>query len=114
MISGKKTSYDVSPVINGGAKAEVTIRKNSSNKFEFGLIKEDVLQESEIRVKMFDAGECSGIKKIQIWQSEEDKIEAVMVLTGRAEPLPMSPTKDKHYRKGDRITMKNFLAPLGI
>ena len=112
MVSGPRANFDVSPVINGGTKEQITIRKGK--KFEFGLIMEDVHKENEFRVKMFDARECNGIKKIQIWQSEEDKIEAVMVLTGRADPLPMSTTKDKHYRKGDRITIKNFLAPLGI
>ena len=43
-----------------------------------------------------------------IGQSEDGKIEAVMVLTSRADPLPMSTTKDKSYRDAETTGMAGF------
>ena len=108
MVSGPSASFDVSPVINGGTEAKITIKQNS--RFFFGIFaREDCLQEGEVQANMFDAQECSRVKKIQIWRSEEGQIGAATVLTDRPEPQNMVSTGSEHYRDGDRVTRKDWL-----
>ena len=110
MVSGPRTSFDVSPVIHGGTEAEISIKENSSKLFHFGLFsREDVLRDDAVQANMFDAREFDGGKKIQIWRSEDGQIGASMTLPGRPDPQPLTSTGTKDYRDQDRIVRKDWL-----
>ena len=111
MVSGKKESFVVSPVIQPGSTAMITIKQNSEGKFLFGLFSEtDLGQDSKnIHVHLFDARQAVNGKKINIWRSEKGKFEASLLLTDEAEPQPLRDAGTKHYRDGERITKKDWL-----
>ena len=111
MVSGKKENFVVSPVIQPGSTAMITIKQNSEGKFLFGLFSStDLAQDnSNIHVHLFDARQAVNGKKINIGRSEKGKFEASMILTDEAEPQPLRDAGTKHYRDVERITKKDWL-----
>ena len=117
IVSGKRESFDVSPVINPGRCIKVTIRQNADKKFIFGPFTEkDFNQDkSQVQVHLFDAQEALNVKKINIWRSA-GKFEASMLLTDNSDLQPMESKGTKQYREKDRINKKDWLgwlAPAG-
>ena len=108
MVSGKKENFVVSPVIQPGSKAKITIKQNSKGKFEFGLFsRTDLGQDNNnVHVNLFDARQVVNGKKINFWRSE--KFEASMILTDEADPQPLRDAGTEHYRDGERITKKDW------
>ena len=113
MVSGKKENFVVSPVIQPGSTAMITIKQNSEGKFLFGLFSSTDLGQdnSNIHVHLFDARQAVNGKRINIWRSEKEKgkFEASLLLTDEAEPQPLRDAGTKHYRDGERITKKDWL-----
>ena len=113
MVSGKKENFVVSPVIQPGTKAMITVKQNSKGKFKFGLFSRTDLgqDDNNVHVNLFDAGQASNGKKINIWRSEigNGKFEASLVLTDEADPQPLRDAGTEHYRDAERITKKDWL-----
>ena len=109
MVSGKKESFVVSPVIQPGSTAMITIQKNSEGKFKFGLFcMTDLGQDKDnVHVNLFDARQAVNVKKIYIWR--EEKFEASMMLTDEVDPQPLREAGTEHYRDDERITRKDWL-----
>ena len=82
MVSGRRTDFDVSPIIKGGTEVSVVIKRNRHGRFEFGpYSREDVTREEEVQANMFDAQEMLNGKKIKILRTSDGQIKASMVLT---------------------------------
>ena len=113
MVSGKKENFAVSPVIQPGSSAKITIKQNSQGKFKFGLFSRTDLgqDDNNIHVNLFDARQAVNGKKINIGRSEKEKgkFEASLVLTDEADPQPLRDAGTEHYRDGERITKKDWL-----
>ena len=129
-MSGKKENFVVSPVIQPGSNAKITIKQNSQKKFEFGLFSRTDLgqDDNNVHVNLFDARQALNGKKIYIWRNgkekdlfgklsstfsqsepEKGKFEAYLVLTDEADPLPLRDTGTEHYRDAERISKKDWL-----
>ena len=111
IVSGKRESFDVSPVINPGKfRQAVTIRQNADKKFIFGPFSaEDFNKDkAQVQVHLFDAQQALNVKKINIWRSG-GKFEATMILTDESDPEPMESKGTKQYREKDRINKKDWL-----
>ena len=113
MVSGKKESFVVSPVIQPGSKAKITIKQNSERKFQFGLFsRTDLGQDNNnVQVNLYDARQAVNGKKINIWRCEEGKgnFGASIVLTDEAAPQSLESSGSEHYRDAERITKKDWL-----
>ena len=112
MVSGKKTDFDVSPVIKEGTETTINIKQNSSGKFEFGIFSKDSLlkdDKSQVQAHMFDARQILNGKKLEIWQTETGQVGAAIILTDRPEPQTLNNTRNKHYRDADLINRKTWL-----
>ena len=74
-MSGKKENFVVSPVIQPGSTAMITIKQNSKGKFKFGLFSmTDLGQDNDnIHVNLFDARQAVNGKKIYIGRSVKEK-----------------------------------------
>ena len=112
-MSGKKESFVVSPVIQPGSTAMITIQQNSEGKFKFGLFSmTDLAQDKDnVHVNLFDARQAVNGKKIYIWRDDsvKEKFEASMILTDEVDPQPLREAGTEHYRDGERITKKDWL-----
>ena len=111
-MSGKRTDFDVSPVIKEGTETMVTIKQNSSGKFEFGIFSKDSLLKadaSEVQAPMFDARQMLNGKKLEIWQTETGQVGAAIILTDRPDPQTLNNTRNKHYKDADLINKKFWL-----
>merc|ERR1712110_880862 len=109
IVSGKRESFDVSPVINPGKfRQAVTIRQNADKKFIFGPFSETDFNKdkSQVQVHLFDAQQALNVKKINIWRSA-GKFKASMLLTDEYDPQPMESMGTKQYRERDRINKKD-------
>ena len=113
MVSGKKESFVVSPVIQPGSKAKITIKQNSEGKFQFGLFsRTDLGQDNNnVQVNLYDARQAVNGKKINIWRCDEGKgnFGASIVLTDEAAPQSLESSGSEHYRDAERITKKDWL-----
>ena len=110
VISGKKTNFDVSPVISPGTEAMVSIKQNSRGLFEFGPFSpKAILGGKEVEANMFDAQQAINGKKIKIWQTYHGQVESSLVLTSEPGQVMLSSTRTKHYRDRERITVKDWL-----
>ena len=112
-MSGKKENFVVSPVIQPGSTAMITIKQNSKGKFKFGLFSRTDLgqDDNNIHVNLFDARQAVNGKKIYIGRSEKEngKFEASLVLTDEADPQPLRDAGTEQYRDAERITKKDWL-----
>ena len=130
MVSGKKENFAISPVIQPGSTATITIKQNSEGKFKFGFFsRRDLGQDnSNVNVNLFDARQAVNGKKINIWRSEKKKgwlakilpssmqsdpekgkFEASMILTDEADPQPLRDAGTEQYRDAERICRKDWL-----
>ena len=110
VVSGKKTDFDVSPIIAPGTEAMVSIKQNSRGLFEFGPFStEAILDKSEVNANMFNAQQALNGKKIKIWQTYLGQVESSMILTSNPGEMMLVSTRTKHYRDKDRITMKDWI-----
>ena len=110
VISGKKTNFDVSPVISPGTEAMVSIKQNSRGLFEFGPFSpKAILDGNEVQANMFDAQQALNGKKIKIWQTHHGQFESCMILAGGPGEVMLVSTRTKHYRDRERITVKDWL-----
>ena len=130
LVSGKRENFVVSPVIQPGSSAMITIKQNSEGKFKFGLFsRTDLGQDNNnVQVNLFDARQAVNGKKIYIWRAEKEKnllgklsstfsqsdpekekFEASLVLTDEADPQPLRDAGTEHYRDAERITKKDWL-----
>ena len=116
MVSGKKESFVVSPVIQPRSTAMITIQQNSEGKFKFGLFSmTDLAQDKDnVHVNLFDARQAVNVKKIYIWRDDsvKEKFEASMILTDEADPQPLRDAGTEHYRDGRESTRRTGWAGL--
>ena len=103
----------MSPVIQPGFKAKITIKQNSEGKFQFGLFsRTDLGQDNNnVQVNLYDARQAVNGKKINIWRCDEGKgnFGASIVLTDEAAPQSLESSGSEHYRDAERITKKDWL-----
>ena len=105
MVSGRRSNFEISPPISGGAKLRIAIKENKEG-FEFGLIPavEAVKRDYSYRATMFNSEAITYVKEFKVCVASGEFKATAVPTNGTDKPLDN--TRTKHYRESDRINLK--------